>query len=98
MKAIARRLYRLEERLEAEGKPRKTFRIMTRPKGRELDLENSSCQRTLCADGTVCESITLAEAKDGREVTDEEVEEWVATFPIEVPDGRIRMRPLPPPD
>jgi len=45
MKAIAKHLDRLEERLGAEGKPRKTFRIMTRPQGRALDLENSSCQR-----------------------------------------------------
>jgi hypothetical protein len=60
-------------------------------------LDNSWCQRTLCADGTVSESITLATGHDGREVTVEEVEEWIATFPIEVADGRIHMRPLPPP-
>jgi len=53
MKLIARRLV-------AEGEPRKTFRIMLRSPSRELDLENSWCQRTLCADGTVSESITLA--------------------------------------
>jgi hypothetical protein len=96
VKALARRLCRLEGRLVAEGEPRKTFRVMLGPSSRELDLENSWCQRTLCADGTVSESITLATGTDGREVTDEELDEWIATFPIEVPDGRIHLRRLPP--
>jgi len=82
VKAIARGLCRLEGRLVAEREPRKTFRVMLRPPGRDLDLDNSWCQRTLCADGTVSESITLATGHDGREVTVEEVEEWIATFPI----------------
>jgi hypothetical protein len=30
--------------------------------------------------------------------TDEELEEWIVIFPIEVPDGRIHMRQLPPPE
>ena len=97
MKTIARRLCRLEGRLVAEGEPRKTFRVMLRPPGRELDLENSWCQRTLCADGTISESITLATGTDGREVTDGALEAWIATFPIQVPDGRIHLRRLPPP-
>ena len=46
---------------------------MLGPSGRELDLEYSSCRRTLCADGTVYESITLATGHDGRKVTDEEL-------------------------
>ena len=71
---------------------------MLRPQGRDLDLENSWCQRTLCADGTVCESVTLATGNDGREVTDEELDEWIATFPIEPADGRIHLRRLPPPE
>jgi hypothetical protein len=65
------------------------------PTGRNLDLENSWCQRTLCADGTVCESVALATGNDGREVADEELDEWIATFPIEVADGTIHPRRLP---
>jgi hypothetical protein len=51
----------------------------------------------LCADGTVSESIVLVRGNNGREVTDAELEEWVESFPIEVDDGRIRPRRLPPP-
>jgi hypothetical protein len=65
--------------------------------GRELDLANSSCQRTLCADGTVCESITLAASNDCSVVTDAELDDWIAAFPIRVPDGCIHLRRLPPP-
>ena len=82
----------------AEAEPRKTFRIMVRPPGRELDLENSWCQRTLCADGAICESVTLATGNHGREVSGEELDDWIATFPIEVADRRIHMRQLPPPE
>jgi len=44
-----------------------------------------------------CESITLATGNDGREATDEALEEWIAAVPIEAPDGRIHLRRLPPP-
>jgi hypothetical protein len=99
VKAIAKRLCRLEDQFgPADGKPRKTFRVTTQPVGRgPVDLGNSCCQRTLCADGTVCESITLVAGDNGREITEDELEQWVESFPIEVPDGRIRPRRLPPP-
>jgi len=89
MKAISRRLRRLDgQQMPSSGPPRKGFGVMIAPTRRDnIDLEKSSCQRTLCADGS-----------DGREVSDEELNEWIATFPIEMPDGRIRMRPLPPPE
>ena len=35
MKAIARRLFRLEQPLGAEGEPRRTLRMMLRPVGRK---------------------------------------------------------------
>jgi hypothetical protein len=42
---------RLEDQLGgADGKPRKTPRIMTRTLGGKPDLEKSTCQGTLCAD------------------------------------------------
>src|SRR5580700_7786298 len=98
MKAIARRLGRLEDHLgAADRKPRKRFRVMTGRTGRaKLDLKSSSCQRTLCADGTVSESIVLVRGNNGREVTYAELEEWVESFPIDGP-GVVRVRRLPPP-
>jgi hypothetical protein len=55
-------------------------------------------QKWRVAHGTVSESITLATGNDGREVTDGELDDWVDRFPIEVPDGRMRVRRLPPPE
>jgi hypothetical protein len=83
MKAIARRLSRLEDQHgAADRKPQKRFRVMIRPTERaKIDLENSSCQRTWCADGTVSEHIVLVAGSNGRDLTDVELEEWVAGFP-----------------
>jgi hypothetical protein len=99
MRGISRRLHRLEENqlLGADGKPRKTSRIAIGPLDGKVDLANSTCQRTLCADGSVSESLVLFSGNKAREITDDELEEWVGGFPIEVPDGRIRPRRLPPP-
>jgi len=55
---------------------------MIRPTGRgKIDLENSSGQRTLCADGTVSESIVLVAGNTGRNSTNNELEEWFESFP-----------------
>ena len=98
MKVIARRLRRLEDQLApADVKPRACFRIMLRRVDRTDGLEGATCRRTLCSDGTVSESVVLGESLDGRELTDAELDAWVATFPIEAPDGVIRPRRLPPP-
>ena len=80
MTAIARRLRWLEDQFgPADRKPRKRFRMMIRPAGRaKLDLENSACRRTLCADGTVSESIVLVTGNNGREITDNELETFCA--------------------
>jgi len=60
-------------------------------------LEGASCSRTLCQDGTVSESIVLGLSGTGRGITDDELEQWIFRFPIEVPDGRIHVRHIPPP-
>jgi len=99
MKAISRRLRRLEDQFgPADGKPREHFRLVLRPAGlNKPDLANSTCRRTLCPNGTVSESIVLAAGHGGREITDDELEEWVESFPIETEGGPIRVRRLPPP-
>jgi hypothetical protein len=33
----------------------------------------------------------------GRGITDDELEQWIDSFPIEVPDGRIHVTHIPPP-
>jgi len=95
MKAISWRLHRLEDQLVRVGKPRKTFRITLRPLSGKADLAKSTCYRTLCADGSVSESVALADGDNARPVIDNQVEDWITGFPIEVPDGTIRHRPLP---
>jgi hypothetical protein len=45
----------------------------------------------------VNENVVLGTSSDGHAVTDEELDEWVQGFPIEVDDDRIRVRRLPPP-
>ena len=67
------------------------------PLGGKADLGNSRCRRTLCADGTVSESIVLATGNNGREITGAELEAWVESFPIDGP-GVMRVRRLPLPE
>ena len=72
VKAIARRLRRLEDRFgPADGKPGERFRLVLRPAGlRKPDLENSTCRRTMWPDGTLSEMVRLGTGSDGRELTD----------------------------
>ena len=45
--------------------------------------------------GAVSESIVLFTGSNGREITDNELEEWIESFPIEVPDWNAPgCRPL----
>jgi hypothetical protein len=54
------------------------------------------CGRMLLPDGTVSENVVLGTSGSGRELTDAELDEWVASFPIEEENG-IQWMPLPPP-
>ena len=87
MRAIDRRLRRLEDQLgPADGKPRDRFRLVLRPAGlRNPALEGATCRRTLCPNGTVLESVEFSRSSDGRELTQEELDQWVACFPVEAP-------------
>ena len=98
MKAVARRLRRLEDQFaSAEGKPRAYFRIVLVRLDRKPGLEGAMCRRMLWPDGTVSENVMLGMSSDGRELTDAELDAWVASFPIEEEEG-VRCSPLPPPD
>ena len=85
VKAIYIRLRRLEDRFgTAEGKPRERFRLVLRPAGLlNPSLENATCRRTLCPNGTVLESVEFTTRSNGRELTQEELDKWVASFPVE---------------
>jgi hypothetical protein len=98
VKAIAKRLCRLEEQIgSADRKPRVSSRIVLRRVDSIPGLAGAACWRTLLPDGTVSESVALGTSSNGREVTDEELDAWVASFPIEEQEDGIRVRPLPPP-
>lgn len=47
------------------------------------DLANSTCRRTLWPNGTVCENVVLATGNNGGELTQEQLDKWVASFPVE---------------
>jgi hypothetical protein len=96
MRAIGRRLRRLEDRCgTADGKPRKFFRMVLRRLNRKPGLEGAMCRRMLLPDGTVSENVVLG-SSNGRELADEELDAWAASFPIEEEHG-ISPMPLPPP-
>jgi hypothetical protein len=85
MKAIAKRLRWLEDQFgPADGKPRERFRIVLQPAGlRTPDLEQSTCRRTLWPNGIVAKTVELGTGSNGREVTGDELDSWIAGFPVE---------------
>lgn len=87
MKTIVRRLGRLEDQfVPPDHKARKCFRLIVCRYGAKKGLENATCKRTLGPDGTVMELVGLYGSNEGPErVTAEELDRWVAGFPIEVP-------------
>ncbi|MGA2186584.1 MAG: hypothetical protein ABSH47_26505 [Bryobacteraceae bacterium] len=87
MKTVIRRLARLEDQFVPPGqKARKCFRMIVFRYGDKTSLENARCKRTLSPDGTVMEFVELVGSGPGPDsVTEEELDRWVAGFPIEVP-------------
>ena len=84
MKNLDRRLARLEDRLaptDFARDPRQRLRVVVCNLGKTLSLETSTCRRTLSADGVLTEIVTLDGTRGG--MTDEEMETFVETFPIE---------------
>jgi hypothetical protein len=78
MKAILRRVDRLEERLGS--KPRNVFRlIVTRSTGGEPNLENATCRRHY-AGGLLTEVIDLQSCDNP--FSREELDRFVERFPI----------------
>ena len=86
MRTLSRRLEKLESVLRMPDAPRWTARLIVRPMGRPLDLEQSRCTRTLSADGCLAELVDLN--GDDPMPSEEELNRFVARFPIvRHPDG-----------
>src|SRR5271169_236334 len=84
MKTMNRRLSKLEDRFRPAGwKPRGLWRYLICRAGAKRTLDGATCQRTLWPDGTLFEMVRFRPNKDGPEVTDDELERWIATFPVE---------------
>jgi hypothetical protein len=87
MKAIVRRVGRLEDRFQTQlsGKPKSSLRIIVTRAGSEANLTTSTCMRYV-RDGVLTEVVDLDGARGS--ISDEELETFVARFPISNPDGR----------
>jgi hypothetical protein len=85
MKAIVRRVGRLEDRFQLSGKPKSSLRIIVALAGSEANLATSTCTRYV-RDGLLTEVVQLDGAMGS--ISDEELETFVARFPIE--PGRAR--------
>ena len=85
MRAISRRLSRLEDRVGVADRPQRRLRILVRRAGARPCLEGAICTRMLCVDGSLLETVKFNKQNDGRdEPTPEEVDKWVETFPVRV--------------
>ena len=83
MKTVSKRIARLEEHHQITFNPRKRLSIVVSRVDRTPSLEGATCTRTLCPDGTLMQVIHLDQSRPGREeLTDEELERWIETFPI----------------
>ncbi len=87
MKAIGRRLCRLEDRFAPPDKPRERYRLVVGRIGPEEGLQNATCKRTLCANGLLMEVVRLNGSSDG--LTDEDLDRFVESFPIEPVGGHV---------
>ena len=87
MKAVIRRIARLENRLAPKVQPdfvchpRHRLRLVVSGLDRALRLETSTCTRTLTASGCLTEVVKLDGSREG--LTDEDLEKFFKSFPVE---------------
>jgi hypothetical protein len=86
MKALAKRLVRLEERFtpvehDYLRDPRARHRLTITNIGKQLSLETSTCRRTLSADGSLSEIVMLDGTREG--LSDADFERFIESFPVE---------------
>jgi hypothetical protein len=84
MKAVARRIAKLENQLEPANRPRPRIRLEIRTLGSKLCLEDATCKGTMCSDGSLLEVVDFKNHNEGPdELTDEELNRWLDGFPIQ---------------
>jgi hypothetical protein len=82
VKAIAKRLRRLEDYSTVNGKPRDRLRLVVRRMDRTSGLEGATCHRTLFPNGTLSEIVRLDKSNGGCEPTEDQLDRWIACLPI----------------
>jgi hypothetical protein len=85
VKIIERRLRQLEDRFgPADGKPRRRLRLLVSMAGSNPSVEDATCKRTLCSDGTLLELVEFSKHNEGPDVLPhEDLDRWVETFPVD---------------
>jgi hypothetical protein len=84
MKAIVRRVGRLEDRFQTQlsGKPKSSLRIIvTRGESGTANLATLTCTRRLNNTGGLIEIVDLDGDDSG--ISEEELDQFIASFPIE---------------
>jgi hypothetical protein len=59
------------------------MRLVFGRSGARPSLEGATCRRTLCPDGTLLETVAYTKHNDGPDLTDEEIEQWIESFPVQ---------------
>ena len=84
MKAIVRRLCKLEDKFGVSAMPRDRIQFVFSTIGIEQSLETATCSRTLQPDGTVLEYVDFTRGPKGSgKLNEEELNRWLDTFPIQ---------------
>ena len=85
MRAITRRLLRLEDQVVVPDRPRRRLRLVVMRAGARPCLEGATCTRMLCVDGSLLETLQFLKQSDGPgEPTAEEVDKWIESMPVQV--------------
>jgi hypothetical protein len=89
MNTVIRRIGRLENRLHLAENPRQRIRLVVLRSDCKPSLRNATCQRTLWPNGTLFEMVQFNKHNDRPgELTTEELDRWVESFPVEVLPGQ----------
>lgn len=90
MKTVLRRVRRLEDQFGSSDRPRRHLRMVIGMAGAKPCLEDATCERALCSDGTLLEMVEFGKHNEGPDdLTDEELDRWVGSFPIEGVEARV---------
>ena len=83
MRAVVRRVQRLENHYKPSRQPLRRFRVVVHRMDRKEGIHGATCRRSLGPDGTVMEIIRMDRSWSGSDFTEEEFEAWIESCPIE---------------